>query len=169
MWETWVQSLDWDDLLEKGKATHSSILAWGIPALCTVCGIDCTWDLPSKSTGVGCHCLLRFWPQSFLIVDFVCDHWPVAHSAPENFNHSSPPTISPLFHMPKGMLWLELKVTKSLTWLSDFHFHFQVGQSRQDSLKQSEQWILPAYSACLAARKLVRGRELTFFYSLLWK
>ena len=31
MWETWVQSLDWEDLLEKGKATHSSILAWRIP------------------------------------------------------------------------------------------------------------------------------------------
>ena len=30
MWETWVQSLDWDDPLEKGKATHSSILAWRI-------------------------------------------------------------------------------------------------------------------------------------------
>ena len=27
MWETWVQSLDWEDLLEKGKATHSNILA----------------------------------------------------------------------------------------------------------------------------------------------
>ena len=27
MWETWVQSLGWDDPLEKGKATHSSILA----------------------------------------------------------------------------------------------------------------------------------------------
>ena len=27
MWETWVQSLDWEDPLEKGKATHSSILA----------------------------------------------------------------------------------------------------------------------------------------------
>ena len=26
-WETWVQSLDWEDLLEKGKATHSNILA----------------------------------------------------------------------------------------------------------------------------------------------
>ena len=25
MWETWVQSLGWDDPLEKGKATHSSI------------------------------------------------------------------------------------------------------------------------------------------------
>ena len=28
MQETWVQSLGWEDLLEKGKATHSSILAW---------------------------------------------------------------------------------------------------------------------------------------------
>ena len=26
--ETWVQSLGWEDLLEKGMATHSSILAW---------------------------------------------------------------------------------------------------------------------------------------------
>ena len=28
MWETWVWSLGWEDLLEKGKTTHSSILAW---------------------------------------------------------------------------------------------------------------------------------------------
>ena len=27
MWETWIQSLGWEDPLEKGKATHSSILA----------------------------------------------------------------------------------------------------------------------------------------------
>ena len=31
MWETWVQSLGWENLLEKGKATHSRILAWRIP------------------------------------------------------------------------------------------------------------------------------------------
>jgi len=31
MRQTWVQSLDWEDPLEKGKATHSSILAWRIP------------------------------------------------------------------------------------------------------------------------------------------
>jgi len=31
MQEIWVQSLGWEDLLEKGKATHSSILAWRIP------------------------------------------------------------------------------------------------------------------------------------------
>ena len=31
MQDTWVQSLGWEDLLEKGMVTHSSILAWRIP------------------------------------------------------------------------------------------------------------------------------------------
>ena len=31
MWETWVQSLGWEDPLDKGKATQSNILAWRIP------------------------------------------------------------------------------------------------------------------------------------------
>ena len=31
MRETWVRSLGWEDPLEKGKATHFSILAWRIP------------------------------------------------------------------------------------------------------------------------------------------
>ena len=31
MREIWVRSLGWEDPLEKGKATHSSILAWRIP------------------------------------------------------------------------------------------------------------------------------------------
>ena len=31
MQETWVPSLGWEDPLEKGMATHSSILAWRIP------------------------------------------------------------------------------------------------------------------------------------------
>ena len=38
MWETRVQSLDWRDLLEKGKATHSGILAWS------------TWDRKESDT-----------------------------------------------------------------------------------------------------------------------
>ena len=29
--KTWVQSLGWEDSLEKGNSTHSSILAWRIP------------------------------------------------------------------------------------------------------------------------------------------
>ena len=31
MWETWVLSLGWEDRLEEGMATHSSIFAWRIP------------------------------------------------------------------------------------------------------------------------------------------
>ena len=31
MQETWVRSLGWEDLLEKGMATHSSIFVWRIP------------------------------------------------------------------------------------------------------------------------------------------
>ena len=31
VWETWVQSLGWEDPLEEGMAAHSSTLAWRIP------------------------------------------------------------------------------------------------------------------------------------------
>ena len=31
MQETWIRFLGWEDLLEKGTATHSNILAWRIP------------------------------------------------------------------------------------------------------------------------------------------
>ena len=52
MQETWVPSLIWEDPLEKGKATLSSILAWRIPMdrgarLTTVCVMDCS--LPGSS------------------------------------------------------------------------------------------------------------------------
>ena len=48
MWETWVRSLDWEDLLEEGMATHSRILAWRIPMdrgawLATVHGVTKSW------------------------------------------------------------------------------------------------------------------------------
>ena len=43
MWKTWVWSLGWEDPLEEGMATHSSVLAWRIPMergtwQATVCG-----------------------------------------------------------------------------------------------------------------------------------
>ena len=31
MWETWVQSLGWEEPLEEGMAIHSSVLTWRIP------------------------------------------------------------------------------------------------------------------------------------------
>ena len=44
MWETWIQSLGWEDPLEEGMENHSSVLAWRIPLdseiwLATVRGI----------------------------------------------------------------------------------------------------------------------------------
>ena len=62
MRETWVQSLGWEDLLEKEMATHSSILTWKIPwteepGRFTVHGVtksrtrlsDCTFTFTSLS------------------------------------------------------------------------------------------------------------------------
>ena len=46
MWETWVQSLGWDDPLEEGTTTRSSILAWRIPRA-TVHGVVKSWTQPS--------------------------------------------------------------------------------------------------------------------------
>ena len=47
-WETWVCSLDWEDPLEEGMATHSSIFAWRIPMdrgawWATVHGVTMSW------------------------------------------------------------------------------------------------------------------------------
>ena len=40
MWETWVQSLGWEDPLGKEMATHSSILAWRIPWMEDLGGLE---------------------------------------------------------------------------------------------------------------------------------
>ena len=45
MQETWVWSLDWEDPLEKGKATHSSILAWRIHS-----GLENSWTIQSMGS-----------------------------------------------------------------------------------------------------------------------
>ena len=48
MRETWVQSLGWEDSLDEGMATHSSILSWRIPMdrgawQATVLGVAKSW------------------------------------------------------------------------------------------------------------------------------
>ena len=59
MLETWVQSLGWEDPLEKGKAIHSSILAWRIP-----------WTVQSMGTQRAGHDWATFTlslSQSFIV------------------------------------------------------------------------------------------------------
>ena len=44
VWETWVQSLGWEDPLEEGMATHSSILPWKIPWTEEPGGLQLMWS-----------------------------------------------------------------------------------------------------------------------------
>ena len=50
MWETWVWSLGWEDPLEKEMATHSSILAWRIPCMEEVGGLQSMGRKESDTT-----------------------------------------------------------------------------------------------------------------------
>ena len=50
MWETGVQSLGWEDPLEKEMATHSSILAWRIPWTEEPGGLQSTGHKESNTT-----------------------------------------------------------------------------------------------------------------------
>ena len=54
MWDTWVQSLGWEDPLEEGMAAHSSILAWRLSMdrgawWATVQGVPKSWTRLSDS------------------------------------------------------------------------------------------------------------------------
>ena len=50
MWETWVRSLGREDPLEKEIATHSSILAWRIPWMEELGGLQSTGHKQSDTT-----------------------------------------------------------------------------------------------------------------------
>ena len=63
MQETWVQSLDWEDPLDKGKATHSSILAWRIPW--TVHGVK---KSQTQLSDFRFHFWRRKWQPSLVIL-----------------------------------------------------------------------------------------------------
>ena len=59
MQETWVQSLGWEDLLEEGMATHSSILAWRIPWTESMVGYS-LWGCKKSDTTEGLTLTLNF-------------------------------------------------------------------------------------------------------------
>ena len=66
MWETWVPSLGWEDPLEKGKATHSSILmlpwwlGWYLPAMWETWVPSLGWEDPLEK-GKGSHSSILTW------------------------------------------------------------------------------------------------------------
>ena len=81
MWETWVQSLGWEDLLEKEMATHSSVLAWRIA------GMEEPGGLPS----MGSHKVRHDWSNLAAAAAAAATGSPVSGFAPS----LSPPSTSP--------------------------------------------------------------------------
>ena len=56
MWESWIRSLGWEDPLEEGMATHSSILAWRIPWTLQSMGSDMNERLSLSNYDRCCFC-----------------------------------------------------------------------------------------------------------------
>ena len=79
---TWVQSLGWEDPLEKAVATHSSILAWRIPCLYSPWGhkeLDMTEQL-SRSLLISSDPprLAKAQVWSFLTVVSISQYFPIS-------------------------------------------------------------------------------------------
>ena len=125
MWETWVQSLGWEDPLEKGKATHSSILARRIP-----------WTIQRVRHDWATFTSLHFWPKkpSSSEIVSILKHYLQFHlnNIFKLFQHlfgegnGTPLQYSCLENpMDRGAWWAAVcGVTKSRTRLSDFTFTF---------------------------------------------
>ena len=67
MRETWVPSLGWEDPLEKGTTTHSSILAWRIPWT-----VEPGWLVRGGHKESDTTECLSLFPSSILSVQIIC-------------------------------------------------------------------------------------------------
>ena len=77
MRETWIRFLGWEDPLEKGKAAHSSILAWRIHGLYSPWGhkeSDMTEQF-SLSVSYRCAKVIAHDPKNLLILDALAITW----------------------------------------------------------------------------------------------
>ena len=77
MWETWVQSLGQEDLLEKEMATHSSILAWKIPGQRNLVGYS-PWGHKELDTTKQLHFLSMIYAFTSSLI----------HPLNDSFNYS---------------------------------------------------------------------------------
>ena len=75
MQETWVQSLGWEDALEKDLATHSSTLAWKIPWMWSMVGYS-PWGHKESDMTERLH-LMLYHDHHYALVDHF--HHPKEH------------------------------------------------------------------------------------------
>ena len=77
MWETQIQSLGWEDLLEKEMATHSSVLAWKNPMdrgswQATVHGVTKSWTRLSDFTITFSQITQVCVPKGVVLLGYEC-------------------------------------------------------------------------------------------------
>ena len=126
--EPWVWSLGWEDPLEKEKAIHSSILAWGIPGLYSPCGhkelgttewLSLSWKKGGKFL-VG---LFRLWKQHILVC---CEmtHLQISllvasfKKRPEQGKALQVEATLP--HKPLYLLWRLPPIIRQIQWCSKY-------------------------------------------------
>ena len=72
MWEIWVWFLDWEDPLEKWKATHSSIFAWRIPWTIQYSQWGCKEPDRAERSSLSAHSYS--WRSTFILGFYIlCD------------------------------------------------------------------------------------------------
>ena len=124
MWETWVRSLGWEDSLEKGMATHPSIMAWRIPWT-VVHGVAKSWTRLSDFHFLFMyHCLelLFFFLHLISLVSFllfVC-------LSLTNLPLTPPPS-------PQSVCLWKVSPTTAEAWPSAFSLHLPVPRTGLDS------------------------------------
>ena len=151
MRETWVRSLGWEDPLEKGKATHSSTLAWRIPQT-----IYSPWGRNESNTTDRLSLYLFNWRiTGFTMLCFCrttrvsCEHTYVP-------SLSRPPAPHPLPPRRHGASGWAPRAVQQLTAASHWRFYTGGGTCQGCSLDLSHS-LLP----CCVHKTLLRSYRLS--------
>ena len=143
MRETWVQSLVWEDPLEKGTATHSGILAWRIP-----------WTVQS----VGLHRVGHNWAtfiftlqpreRGITVIFVFLRWWGMMMFGPFSSSHSAWATLSSFwirilscFYSTSNLSKLSVVIAR-LNVGSHFHLKFNVVYQKNLSRALLNIWII---------------------------
>ena len=103
VWETWVRSLGWEDPLEEGIATHSSILAWRIPST----------EEPGGLQSMGLQRVRHDWATKASTVQvslFICSRF-LPHHCPQTMSSTKAATMPPV-HCQVPRAW------SNIYWIS---------------------------------------------------
>ena len=131
LWETWIQSLGQEDLLEKEMSTHSSILAWKIPWM----------EEPGRLQSMGLQRVGHNWATSLT-------HslaWLVVSYSGFGEGNGIPLQYSCLENPMDGGAWKAAAqgVADGRTWLSDFTFTFHFHALEMATHSSVLAWRIP--------------------------